>query len=90
MATHSSILAWEIPWTEEPGELKSMGSQEWDSTVTKPPPKQQKSVLTVLKSGSHGVSMTVQTQTLTVTYAACEPVSLTLIASCVPHTVQHH
>ena len=26
MATHSSILAWEIPWTEEPGGLKSMGS----------------------------------------------------------------
>ena len=27
MATHSSILAWEIPWTEEPGGLESMGSQ---------------------------------------------------------------
>ena len=27
MATHSSILAWEIPWTEEPGRLQSMGSQ---------------------------------------------------------------
>ena len=27
MATHSSILAWEIPWTEEAGRLKSMGSQ---------------------------------------------------------------
>ena len=27
MATHSSILAWEIPWTEEPGGLLSMGSQ---------------------------------------------------------------
>ena len=27
MATHSSILAWRIPWTEEPGGLKSMGSQ---------------------------------------------------------------
>ena len=26
-ATHSSILAWRIPWTEEPGELQSMGSQ---------------------------------------------------------------
>ena len=25
MATHSSILAWKIPWTEEPGGLKSMG-----------------------------------------------------------------
>ena len=28
MATHSSILAWEIPWTEEPGGLQSMGSQK--------------------------------------------------------------
>ena len=27
MTTHSSILAWEIPWTEEPGRLLSMGSQ---------------------------------------------------------------
>ena len=27
MGTHSSILAWKIPWTEEPGKLSSMGSQ---------------------------------------------------------------
>ena len=27
MATHSSILAWKIPWTEKPGRLQSMGSQ---------------------------------------------------------------
>ena len=27
MATHSSILAWRIPWTEDPGRLQSMGSQ---------------------------------------------------------------
>ena len=27
MATHSSILAWENPWTEKPGRLQSMGSQ---------------------------------------------------------------
>ena len=26
-ATHSSILAWKVPWTEEPGGLQSMGSQ---------------------------------------------------------------
>ena len=32
MATHSNILAWEIPWTEEPGELQSMGSKESDRT----------------------------------------------------------
>ena len=30
MATHSSILAWRIPWTEEPGRLQSMGSKEPD------------------------------------------------------------
>jgi len=28
MATHSSILAWKIPWTEEPGKLQSMGPQK--------------------------------------------------------------
>ena len=27
MATHSSMLTWEVPWTEEPGRLPSMGSQ---------------------------------------------------------------
>ena len=27
MATHSSVLAWRIPWTEEPGGLQSVGSQ---------------------------------------------------------------
>ena len=32
IATHSSILAWRIPWTEEPGRLQSMGLQELDTT----------------------------------------------------------
>ena len=32
MATHASILAWEIPWTEEPGRLQFMGSQKSDTT----------------------------------------------------------
>ena len=32
MAPHSSIIAWEIPWTEELGRLQSMGSQELDMT----------------------------------------------------------
>ena len=48
MATHSSTLAWKIPWTEEPGRLQSMGSQRvghdwatslsqgWDSYMTTP------------------------------------------------------
>ena len=32
METHSSILAWEIPWTEELGRLQCVGSQESDTT----------------------------------------------------------
>ena len=32
VATHSSILAWRIPWTEEPGGLQSMGCTESDTT----------------------------------------------------------
>ena len=36
MATHSSILAWRIPWTEEPGEIQSMGSQRvWTTEHTR-------------------------------------------------------
>ena len=31
-ATHFSIVAWEIPWTEEPGRLQSMGHKESDTT----------------------------------------------------------
>ena len=35
MATHSSIFAWRIPWTEDPGELQSMGSQRvWVTDCT--------------------------------------------------------
>ena len=33
MATHSSILAWEIPWTEEPGGLQFMGFQTESDTT---------------------------------------------------------
>jgi len=32
MVTHSSMLAWKIPWTEEPGRLQSMGHKELDTT----------------------------------------------------------
>ena len=32
MATHSSILAWNIPWIEEPDGLQPMGNKEWDRT----------------------------------------------------------
>ena len=41
MDTHSSIVAWKIPWTEEPGELQSMGSQRvrhnWATNTIKLP-----------------------------------------------------
>ena len=29
MATHSNVLAWRIPWTEEPGRVQSMGAKSW-------------------------------------------------------------
>ena len=49
MAIHSSIPAWEIPWTEEPGELQSMESQRVrHNLVTKqqqPPPHSQEEYL---------------------------------------------
>ena len=35
MATHTSIVTWSIPWTEEPGWLQSMGSQKRQNLVTK-------------------------------------------------------
>ena len=35
MATHSSILAWDIPWTGEPGWLQSMGSQKSWTVLSK-------------------------------------------------------
>ena len=34
MATHSSILAWEIPWTEEPGRLQSIDSQKTQTQLS--------------------------------------------------------
>ena len=37
MATHSSILAWKTPWTEEPDGLQAMGSQESDMTYLENP-----------------------------------------------------
>ena len=35
MATHSNVLAWKIPWTEEPGGLQSMGCRVGHDSVTK-------------------------------------------------------
>ena len=49
MGTHSSILAWEIPWTEEPGDLQSMGSQRvGHNLVTK---QQQQININYIKGG---------------------------------------
>ena len=42
MATHSSILAWEIPWTEEPDILQSLGSQRVGHDLTT---KQQQQII---------------------------------------------
>ena len=47
MATHSSILAWEIPWPEEPGGLQSMESQRVRHNLVS---KQQQSTLLLLPS----------------------------------------
>ena len=58
MATHSSILAWRIPWTEEPGGLQSRGSQSrtWLSmqagSFHQKPLKRSKSVFNVLQFDS--------------------------------------
>ena len=42
MATHSSLLAWRIPWAEEPGGLQSMGLQRvGHHLATKPPPSEK-------------------------------------------------
>ena len=49
MATHSRILAWEIPWTEEPGRLQSMGSQRVRCDLVT---KQQKHIKVFLDPGS--------------------------------------
>ena len=46
MATHSSIPAWKIPWTKEPGGLQSMGSQRVEHDLaSKPPPHNFSSVI---------------------------------------------
>ena len=47
MATHCSILAWEIPWTDEPGRLQSVGSDTTEHARTHIYP-----ILTVQEAGS--------------------------------------
>ena len=60
MATHSSILAWKIPWTEEPGGLQSMGlqrvGQDWATKHTQQEEKHSKAIIKgrTLAKGRHG------------------------------------
>ena len=50
MAMHSSTLAWKVPWTEEPGGLQSLRSQESDSLVIKPLPHRAALVAQLVKN----------------------------------------
>ena len=56
VATHSGILAWEIPRTEELGGLQSMGSQELD-TAEPPPPPCDTAVKSAFKKGRSRMQM---------------------------------
>ena len=49
MATHSSILGWEIPWTEEPGDYSPWGFKESNTTVTKQQQQQQETLLELFR-----------------------------------------
>ena len=59
MATHSSILVWRIPWTEDPGRLQSMGSQRirhnWASNITTISQKVQTSSYNINKYQKYNV-----------------------------------
>ena len=57
IATHSSILAWTIPWTEDPGGLQSWGRKELDTTeqLTHTHGKSSKSSLLLLVATIHSV-----------------------------------
>ena len=59
MAPHSSILAWEIPWTEEPGRLQSLGSQRVgrDLVTEQPPSKTYLKTLNIDISHKHHKSI---------------------------------
>ena len=48
MATHSSILVWEIPWTEEPGRLRSTGLQGVGHNLATKQPQKQLNVIMVV------------------------------------------
>ena len=70
MATHSSILAWRIPWTEEPGGLQSMGSQsqrlsrdEQRKPKPKPKPSSTQHEPKLPRNGEAGTKLTDQLST---------------------------
>ena len=75
MATHSSILAWRIPWTEEPGRLQSMGLQrvrhDWETNSN-----EEKAELRYTQVLSHFSRVRLFTNLWTVTYQA--PLSIGL------------
>ena len=56
MATHSSVLAWEMPWTEEPGGLQSMGSQRVEYILA----TKQQSLFLSMKGQSHAIQYCVR------------------------------
>ena len=55
MANHSSILVWEIPWTEEPGGLWSMGSQRVIHNLATKPPSPKKKHSSLLLTGQNQI-----------------------------------
>ena len=57
MATHSSILAWRIPWTEEPGRLQSMGSPRVGHDLVTKLPLQQKTQFPEEDKPSHPLAL---------------------------------
>ena len=63
MATHSSILAWRIPWTEEPGGLQSMGLQRVRHDLVTKQQHQQRRELNRQESLPHATYMTANTRT---------------------------
>ena len=60
-ATHSGILAWEIPWTVAPGGLQSMGLSELDIVAKLPPPPIIIAMLIIVKPHSAWLPFTMDT-----------------------------
>ena len=58
MATLSSVVAWEIPWTEEPGGLQSMGSKKTGHDLVTKQQQQQQQQIYLTVSSPWGVNST--------------------------------